>query len=60
MQYLVISIFLFYLTGCTLNLQIENEVAGQCGSGVISETSAATEETIPTTDITTEIEGVPL
>lgn len=58
MKYLI---SLLFISGCTLNLQIETDYASQNASnGQISETAQAEETTAPTVDVTTDIQGEPL
>lgn len=57
MKYSISSAILILTTGCTFNLQIENESASGRDGG-ITEQSQAKEETTPTVDITTDVNGV--
>ncbi len=54
----LLILFVYWLSGCSLTLQIDTEYAAQKGNGTISEqtTTEATTEQTPTVDINAELE----
>lgn len=55
MKLFIIILVLFFMTGCTLNVQMVNEFAGQRGDGQIVEDAKTAETTTPTVDIKADV-----
>lgn len=55
MKELLVISTLFIIAGCTVNLQVVNEFAGQKGNGTIKEQARTDEITTPTVDVEAEI-----
>lgn len=54
-HWVILSVMCLMINGCTVNLQLVNEFAGQKGNGTIKEDAKTDEVTTPTVELSADI-----